>query len=91
MANVRKIYQMEIKYTNIFHCKALQNSPKSGFWLENIPSGNPLQVSQAACLESTKKFLFDCVKPCLKLGPIYLLGRDILILEISPSTNFPKK
>jgi hypothetical protein len=28
MANGRKIYQMDIKYTNIFHCKALQNLPK---------------------------------------------------------------
>jgi hypothetical protein len=30
-----------IKYINIFHSKALQNLPKSGFWFDNIPSGNP--------------------------------------------------
>jgi hypothetical protein len=34
---------MVITYTNIFHCKTLQNLPKFGFWFENIPSGNPGQ------------------------------------------------
>jgi hypothetical protein len=29
--NGHKIYQMVIKYTNIFFCKALQNLPKVGF------------------------------------------------------------
>jgi hypothetical protein len=28
--NYRKMFQMAIKYTNIFHSKALQNIPKSG-------------------------------------------------------------
>jgi hypothetical protein len=28
MANGHKIYQMVVKYTNIFHCKSLQNLPK---------------------------------------------------------------
>jgi hypothetical protein len=32
---------MAIKFTNIFHCKTLQNLPKMGLWIENIPSGNP--------------------------------------------------
>jgi hypothetical protein len=33
--------QMDIKYTNIFHCKALQNLPKSRiFGLKNMPSGS---------------------------------------------------
>jgi hypothetical protein len=27
-----KIDQMAIKYTNIFHCKTLQNLTKMGFW-----------------------------------------------------------
>jgi hypothetical protein len=31
MANGRKIYQMDIKYTKIFLCKILQNLPKFGF------------------------------------------------------------
>jgi hypothetical protein len=31
MANGRKIYQMDIKYTNIFYSKTLQNLPKFGF------------------------------------------------------------
>jgi hypothetical protein len=36
------IFQMDIKYTNIFHLKALQNLPKYGiFGFENVPSGNP--------------------------------------------------
>jgi hypothetical protein len=32
---------MVIKYTNIYHSKAIQNLPKFGnFWFENKPSGN---------------------------------------------------
>jgi hypothetical protein len=31
--NGRKIDQMVIKYTNIVHCKTLQNLPKSGFFV----------------------------------------------------------
>jgi hypothetical protein len=41
ISNGRKIDQMFIKYTNIFHCKTLQNLPNLDFWFENIPSGNP--------------------------------------------------
>jgi hypothetical protein len=37
--NGRKIDQTAIKYTNIFHCKTLQDLPK--FWIENKSSGNP--------------------------------------------------
>jgi hypothetical protein len=29
----REIDQMVIKYTNVFHCKALQNFSKLGFWV----------------------------------------------------------
>jgi hypothetical protein len=32
---------MALKYTKSFHCKTLLNLPKSDFWFENIPSGNP--------------------------------------------------
>jgi hypothetical protein len=35
------IDQMPLNYTDIFHCKTLQNLPKLGFWYENIRSGNP--------------------------------------------------
>jgi hypothetical protein len=39
--NVNIIWQMAVKYTNIFLCKILQKLPKFGiFWFENIPSGN---------------------------------------------------
>jgi hypothetical protein len=38
ISNDRKIFQMTIKYTSIFHSKALQNWD---FWFENTPSGNP--------------------------------------------------
>jgi hypothetical protein len=41
MPNGRKVDQMAIKYTNIYHCKTLQNLPKLGFWFEKKPSGNP--------------------------------------------------
>jgi hypothetical protein len=36
-----KIFQMAIKYINIFHTKALKNYPNRDFWFENKPSGNP--------------------------------------------------
>jgi hypothetical protein len=39
--NGRKIDQMAIIYTKIFHCNSLQNLAKVGFWFENMPSGNP--------------------------------------------------
>jgi hypothetical protein len=37
----RKMDQVSIHYTIIFHSKTLQNIPKFGFWFENKPSGNP--------------------------------------------------
>jgi hypothetical protein len=37
--NGLKIDQMAIKYANNFHCKTLQNLPKSGFLVRK--SGNP--------------------------------------------------
>jgi hypothetical protein len=36
-------FQMSIKFTNIFHSKALQTKPKFGFWYENIPSDADLE------------------------------------------------
>jgi hypothetical protein len=39
--NVSKIFQMVIKYFNIFQPKALKNYPDWDFWFENKPSGNP--------------------------------------------------
>jgi hypothetical protein len=30
--NGHKLYQTAVKYTNIFHSKALQNTPKTGFF-----------------------------------------------------------
>jgi hypothetical protein len=41
ISNLHKIFQMAIKYINIFQSKTLQNLPKLGFWFENKPSGNP--------------------------------------------------
>jgi hypothetical protein len=42
--NGRKIFQKAIKYTDIFHTKALQIQypPYWDFWYENTPSGNPV-------------------------------------------------
>jgi hypothetical protein len=40
--NGREIFQMVVKYINIFHTKALQNIPKFEFWYKNKPSGNPV-------------------------------------------------
>jgi hypothetical protein len=39
--NIPYIFQMAIKYTIIFHSKALQNLPKFGFLFGNKPSSNP--------------------------------------------------
>jgi hypothetical protein len=36
--NGSKIDQMPLNFTNMFHCKTLQNLLK--FWFESIPSGN---------------------------------------------------
>jgi hypothetical protein len=33
------IFQMAIKYSNIFHLKAFQNLPKLGFFIEKTISG----------------------------------------------------
>jgi hypothetical protein len=41
--NGHTIFQTTIKYTNIFHSKALRNLPKFGLWFENTPSGNPAE------------------------------------------------
>jgi hypothetical protein len=42
--NGSKIFQMVIKYDNIFFSKTLQILPKLGFLVENKPSGNPAGV-----------------------------------------------
>jgi hypothetical protein len=39
-----KCFQMTRLYNKIFHFKALQNMPKSGFWSEMKPSGNPVSL-----------------------------------------------
>jgi hypothetical protein len=39
--NLHKIFQIAIKYINIFLSKALQNLPKLEFMVEKKPSGNP--------------------------------------------------
>jgi hypothetical protein len=37
-----KLFQMSIKYSNIFPSRALQNLPENWyFWFEKQPSGNP--------------------------------------------------
>jgi hypothetical protein len=44
-----KFTKMAIKYTNIFHSKNLQNLPKLGFFVENMPSGNPESIATENC------------------------------------------
>jgi hypothetical protein len=43
--NYHKICQMAIKYTTIFHSKAHEKLPKVGFGFENMPSGNPTDMT----------------------------------------------
>jgi hypothetical protein len=38
---------MAIKFTNIFHCKTLQNFPKLGFLFSKYASGNPAELAPA--------------------------------------------
>jgi hypothetical protein len=85
--------QMGIKYTNIFHSKALQNLPKLDFWFENIPSGNPgvgrvffrkmhLSKSSKAPSKRSKKV---AVKLLQQVKPFFPLS---LSLSLSQSLNF---
>jgi hypothetical protein len=39
--NIHKIFQMALKYINIFQSEAHQIFPNWDFWFENEPSGNP--------------------------------------------------
>jgi hypothetical protein len=55
--NGRKIFQIVMKYTNIYHSKALQNLPKFGIWLENKPFGNPA-CDQGNALAAKLAFVF---------------------------------
>jgi hypothetical protein len=43
--NDRKIFQMTLKYTSIFHSKASKIYPNSDFWFVNKPSGSPVPHS----------------------------------------------
>jgi hypothetical protein len=47
---------MAIKYTDIYHSKALQNVPKIGFWLENKPSGNTLCMETGSLVSGHQTF-----------------------------------
>jgi hypothetical protein len=38
--NNHQIYQMSIKYTNIFDARPSKIYPNLDFWFENTPSGN---------------------------------------------------
>jgi hypothetical protein len=40
--NVHKIFQMAVKYINIFQSEDLDFFPNWDFWFENKPSGNPV-------------------------------------------------
>jgi hypothetical protein len=57
LPNGLNIFQMVIKYTNLFHSKALQNLPKLDFWFENIPSGNPDVDTSELRIKTPTKFV----------------------------------
>jgi hypothetical protein len=44
MANGRKVYQMDIKYTTNFHCKTLKNLPKFGFLVSKYTIWQPCRT-----------------------------------------------
>jgi hypothetical protein len=50
---------MAIKYTIIFHSKALQNLSKLYFWFENKPSGNPAFFVAVAIASTKMQRLLD--------------------------------
>jgi hypothetical protein len=61
ISNGCNMFQMGIKYTNIFHSKGLQNLPNLGFWLEKY---------HLATLHSTKRLdHFDISWLCLQMQP----------------------
>jgi hypothetical protein len=47
---------MVIKYTSIFHSKALDI-----FWFENTPSSNPAALDNHVCMYVHKIFLAPCM------------------------------
>jgi hypothetical protein len=55
--NVDKIFQIAIKYINIFQSLPYEIFPNWEFWFENKPSGNP-------ALEFVKTYFFEAIKLC---------------------------
>jgi hypothetical protein len=41
LPNGRKIDEMDVKYTDIFHCMRFKIYPKWDFWFPIMPSGKP--------------------------------------------------
>jgi hypothetical protein len=62
--NNHKVYQMAIKYANIFHRNTLQNLPYWDFWFENMPSGKPVSKSKSSVAKNGgKKWREKTVRP----------------------------
>jgi hypothetical protein len=54
-----KIYQMSIKYTNIFHCKTLKNLLKLRFLPQNEISGLNIYIIWQPCVPSLLTYVIS--------------------------------
>jgi hypothetical protein len=52
ISNYRKIDQLIIEYTNIFHFKTLQNLPKLGFLVSKYAIWQPRSLGAEGCCET---------------------------------------
>jgi hypothetical protein len=72
-----------IKYTNIYHSKALQNLSKFEFWFENIPSGTPAAVGdkRQLCAKVTRwvrvKFAQNVAQPIFSVNAKLLTWKNV--------------
>jgi hypothetical protein len=81
-------------YTNIFHCKTLQNWK---FWFENIPSGNPglevlitnLRRATVECVSSIRATLTESMlQTCLaQISRVNLRNKEFVERSLKPKPN----
>jgi hypothetical protein len=81
---------MALKYTNIYHSKALQNLPKFGiFWFENKPSGNPdLEMNHRYQSNRSRVMISACF--CAYLRLFDAMPWQPLSLTVSRKNTFQK-
>jgi hypothetical protein len=71
--NILKVFQMALKYINIYQSEALKFFPNWDFWFENKPSGNPAYILYVCISEFVKLFSQKRWPACRKHGNVHLL------------------